>query len=168
MIRSALRHPVLSSAAAAAASVAAILGIGLIAHLSTVVHAIGDQHPSWLGVTFGAEILSFPSYALTYRTIVRRYGHQYLTARVTVHMVLAGFGLFAVLGGFSLDRIGLQRLGADPEGAPRWVWSSSSPWRPLASWPRSRCLRAAHPYRARCCGLGPSVSPAPAWSQSDC
>jgi len=121
MIRSALRHPVLSSAAAAAASVAAILGIGLIAHLSTVVHAIGDQHPSWLGVTFGAEILSFPSYALTYRTIVRRYGHQYLTARVTVHMVLAGFGLFAVLGGFSLDRIGLQRLGADPEGARRSV-----------------------------------------------
>jgi glycosyltransferase 2 family protein len=121
MIRSALRHPVLSSAAAAAASVAAILGIGLIAHLSAVVHAIGDLHPSWLGVTFGAEILSFPSYALAYRTIVRRYGHQDLTARVTVHMVLAGFGLFAVLGGFSLDRIGLQRLGADPEGARRSV-----------------------------------------------
>jgi uncharacterized membrane protein YbhN (UPF0104 family) len=93
----------------------------LIAHLRTVVHAIGHLHPSWLGVTFGAEILSLPSYALAYRTIVRRHGHRYLTARVTVHMVLAGFGLFAVLGGFSLDRIGLQRLGADPEGARRSV-----------------------------------------------
>jgi glycosyltransferase 2 family protein len=121
VIRSALRHPLLSSAAAAAASVAAILGIGLIAHLRTVVHAIGGLHPSWLGVTVGAEILSFPCYAVAYRAIVRRYGHQYLTARVTVHMVLAGFGLFAVLGGFSLDRIGLQRLGADPQGARRSV-----------------------------------------------
>jgi hypothetical protein len=117
MIRSALRHPLLSSAAAAAASVVAILSIGLIAHLSTVVHAIDDLHPSWLGVAVGAEILSFPSYALAYRTVVRRYSHQYLTARVTVHMVLAGFGLFAVLGGFSVDRLGLQRLGADPGGA---------------------------------------------------
>jgi glycosyltransferase 2 family protein len=117
MIRSALRHPLLSSAAAAAASVAAILTIGSIAHLRTVVHAIGHLHPGWLGVAVGAEILSLPSYALAYRTIVRRYSHQYLTARVTLHMVLAGFGLFAVLGGFSVDRLGLQRLGADPEGA---------------------------------------------------
>jgi uncharacterized membrane protein YbhN (UPF0104 family) len=117
MIRSALRHPLLSSAAAAAASVAAILAIGLIAHLRTVVDAIGHLHPTWLGVSLAAEILSLPSYALAYRTIVRRYSHQYLTARVTLHMVLAGFGLFAVLGGFSVDRLGLQRLGADPDGA---------------------------------------------------
>jgi uncharacterized membrane protein YbhN (UPF0104 family) len=117
LIRSALRHPLLSSAAAAAASVVAILSIGWIAHLGTVVDAIDHLHPSWLGVAVGAELLSFPSYALAYRTVVRRYGHQYLTARVSVHMVLAGFGLFAVLGGFSVDRLGLQRLGADAEGA---------------------------------------------------
>jgi uncharacterized membrane protein YbhN (UPF0104 family) len=121
MIRTALRHPLLSSATAAAASIAAILGVGLIAHLVTVAHAIGHLHPSWLGVALGAEILSLPSYALAYRTIVRRYGHQYLTARVTLHMVLAGFGLFAVLGGFSVDRLGLQRLGADLDGARRSV-----------------------------------------------
>jgi uncharacterized membrane protein YbhN (UPF0104 family) len=117
MLRAALRHPLLSSAAAATASIVAILGIGLIAHLRTVVHAIEHLHPGWLAVALGAEILSFPGYALTYRTVVRRYGHQCLTTRVTVHMVLAGFGLFAVLGGFSVDRLGLQRLGADPEGA---------------------------------------------------
>ena len=117
MIRSALRHPLVSSAAAAGASVVAILVVGLIADLRTVVRTIGHLHPSWLGVTVGAEILSLPCYALAYRTIVRRYSHQYLTAHVTLHMVLAGFGLFAVLGGFSVDRLGLQRLGADPEGA---------------------------------------------------
>jgi uncharacterized membrane protein YbhN (UPF0104 family) len=121
MIRSALRHPLLSSATAAAASVAAILGIGLIAHLPNVVRAIGRLHPSWLGVVLGAEILSLPSYALAYRAVVRHYGHQYLTAGVTLHMVFAGFGLFAVLGGFSVDRLGLQRLGTDPEGARRSV-----------------------------------------------
>jgi uncharacterized membrane protein YbhN (UPF0104 family) len=121
MIRSALRHPLLSSAAAAAASIAAILAIGLIAHLPTVVRAIDRLHPNWLGVALAAEILSLPSYALAYRTIVRRYGHQSLTGRVTLHMVLAGFGLFAVLGGFSVDRLGLQRLGADPEGARQSV-----------------------------------------------
>jgi uncharacterized membrane protein YbhN (UPF0104 family) len=121
MIRSALRHPLLSTATAAAASVAAILGIGLIAHLPDVVRAIGHLHASWLGVVLGAEILSLPSYALAYRTVVRRYGHRYLTARVTLHMVLAGFGLFAVLGGFSVDRLGLQRLGADLQGARRSV-----------------------------------------------
>jgi uncharacterized membrane protein YbhN (UPF0104 family) len=121
MIPTALRHPLLSSATAAAASVAAILGIALIAHPATVVHAIGHLHPSWLGVALGAEILSLPSYALAYRTIVRWYGHQYLTARVTLQMVLAGFGLFAVLGGFSVDRLGLQRLGADLVDARRSV-----------------------------------------------
>jgi uncharacterized membrane protein YbhN (UPF0104 family) len=121
MIRSALRHPLLSSAAAAAASIAAILAIGLIAHLPAVVRAIDRLHPSWLGVTLAAEILSLPSYALAYRTIVRRYSHQSLTGRVTLHMVLAGFGLFAVLGGFSVDRLGLQRLGADPEDARQSV-----------------------------------------------
>jgi uncharacterized membrane protein YbhN (UPF0104 family) len=121
MIRAALRHPLLSSAMAAALSVAAILGIGLIAHLPAVVHAFDHLHPSWLAVAVGAEILSLPSYALAYRTVVRRYGHQYLTARVTLRMVFAGFGLFAVLGGFSVDRLGLQRLGADPDGARRSV-----------------------------------------------
>jgi hypothetical protein len=48
---------------------------------------------------------------------VWRYGRQHLTARVTIDMVLAGFGLFAVLGGFSVDRLGLERLGAGREGA---------------------------------------------------
>jgi glycosyltransferase 2 family protein len=121
MIRAALRHPLLSSAAAAAASVAAIVGIGLIAHPPAVVRAIGHLHPGWLGVAIGAEILSLPSYALAYRTVVRQYGHQSLTAGVALHMVFAGFGLFAVLGGFSVDRLGLQRLGADPQGARRSV-----------------------------------------------
>src|ERR1700742_2372484 len=121
MIRAALRHPLLSSVAAAAASVGAILCIGLIAHWRAVADAIGDLHPSWLGVVVVAEILSVPCYALAYRTIVRQYGHRYLTGRVTMRLVLAGFGLFAVLGGFCFDRTGLQRLGADPEGARQSV-----------------------------------------------
>jgi hypothetical protein len=54
---------------------------------------------------------------LGYRTIVRRYGYRQLPLRVTVDMVLAGFGLFAVLGGFSVDRLSLRGLGADPKGA---------------------------------------------------
>jgi hypothetical protein len=117
MIRAALRHPAVSSAAAAGASAATILGMGLIAHLRSVVHALGDFHPGWIGVAVGAEILSLPGYALGYRTIVRRYGYRQLPLRVTVDMVLAGFGLFAVLGGFSVDRLSLRGLGADPKGA---------------------------------------------------
>jgi uncharacterized membrane protein YbhN (UPF0104 family) len=91
--------------------------MGLIAHLRSVVHALGDLHPGWLGVAVGAEVLSLPGYALAYRTIVRRYGYRQLPLRVTVDMVLAGFGLFAVLGGFSFDRLSLRGLGADPKRA---------------------------------------------------
>jgi hypothetical protein len=123
MIRAALRHPVLSSAAAAAASVAAILGIALVAHVRAVIDAIGHLHPSWLGVVLAAEMLSLPSYALAYRAIVRRYGHQYLTRRVTLHMVLAG----AMLWPWAL---GVPVAGLLTVGLLLYARRRSATWRP--------------------------------------
>lgn len=60
--------------------------------------------PQWLAVAFGFELLSYVGYVLAYRSMVLAGGRERLSLALVVRLVVAGFGPFVPLGGFSFDR----------------------------------------------------------------
>jgi uncharacterized membrane protein YbhN (UPF0104 family) len=60
--------------------------------------------PQWLAVAFGFELLSYVGYVLAYRSMVLDGSEERLSLMLVVRLVVAGFGPFVPLGGFSFDR----------------------------------------------------------------
>jgi len=141
MIRRALDHPLRASLVSICVSALTVLAIGVFARPDAVVRELTNPRDGWLTVALVAELASLPAYALAYRRIVRHVGGWDLSARLTVRMVLAGFGTFAVLGGLTLDRRGLERTGAHPRAAKRSILALSLT--ELATLALAACIAAA-------------------------
>jgi uncharacterized membrane protein YbhN (UPF0104 family) len=60
--------------------------------------------PGWLAVAFGFELLSYVGYVLAYRSLVLDHREERFSPMLAVRLVVAGFGPFVPLGGFSFDR----------------------------------------------------------------
>ena len=118
-----MAHPIRASLPALAAAVLAVMAIVGIISPGALSRAFAHHHLAWLLGSAVAELLSVVGYAVAYRTLVHRHGRLRLSAPAAVRMVLVGFGMFAVLGGFSLDRLGLSQMGADRDTADRSVLS---------------------------------------------
>jgi uncharacterized membrane protein YbhN (UPF0104 family) len=97
-------------AAVAVAAIAAAYGF----------HAFGQAwshtRPGWLALAGGAELLAIPVYSVAYRGLGRVHGDPPLPLPIVMRVVVAGFGPFAVGGGFSLDKRALATLRRDPDG----------------------------------------------------
>lgn len=108
-------------AISALATVIAGLAVWLIAK-ATQVDAIGrafDQvHLPWLAAVAAAELLSYPAYTLAFHSLAQFDDRDPpLTRGIAARIVVAGFGPFALLGGFGIDKRALTVVHADERGA---------------------------------------------------
>jgi uncharacterized membrane protein YbhN (UPF0104 family) len=83
--------------------------------------AFEQIQPQWLAVAFGFELLSYLGYVLAYRSTVLDRSKERLSLMLTVRLVVAGFGPFVPLGGFSFDRAALGAVHRSRREARRQV-----------------------------------------------
>jgi uncharacterized membrane protein YbhN (UPF0104 family) len=110
-------QPWLSTIFAALLSAVAVI---LIAH-ATGADAIGrafeDVDPVWIALVAVAELITYPAYVVAYRAVVVIHGHAPPSLPIVSRMVVAGFGPFALDGGFGVDKRMLQAIDEDDRSA---------------------------------------------------
>jgi uncharacterized membrane protein YbhN (UPF0104 family) len=117
MLRFFHRRPILASALATAIAVVAVLVIAEVTNADAVGHAFADIDPGWIALIAGAEVVAYVGYMIAYRSIASIHGHAPLSLPLVARVVVAGFGPFAVAGGFGIDKRALQALHEDERSA---------------------------------------------------
>jgi uncharacterized membrane protein YbhN (UPF0104 family) len=84
-------------------------------------HTLGHMQPIWLLAALGFELLSYVGYVLAYRATVLAAGQPGISLLLTARLVVAGFGAFVALGGFSFDRHALAAVHRSRREARRQV-----------------------------------------------
>lgn len=82
-----------------------------------ILHAIGHLQPIWLIPAVAAELAAYAGYIAAYRSSAYAPDRRPLSLRLTLGLVVAGFGPFVARGGFSLDRQALAALHGDERAA---------------------------------------------------
>ena len=117
-MRSRLRdRPVAVSAVATAIAAFAVLAIAKATGADAVGRAFSHVDPPWIALIAGAEMLAYPAYGIGYRSIARVHGHAPLALLIVARVVVAGFGPFAIGGGFDIDKQVLYALDEDERSA---------------------------------------------------
>ena len=117
-MRSRLRkRPIAMSVVAMLIAVLAVIVIARVTGADAIGRAFGDFRPAWIALIACAELLAYPAYMLAYRTIACVHGHAPLALPLVARIVVAGFGPFAIGGGFGIDRQALQALHEDERSA---------------------------------------------------
>lgn len=111
------KRPVAASVLATAIAIIAVLAIAWATGADAVGRILGDFRPAWIGLIAGAELLTYPAYMLAYRMIAGVHGHARLALPMVARIVVAGFGPFALGGGFGIDREVLHALHEDEHSA---------------------------------------------------
>ncbi|QEC48750.1 hypothetical protein FSW04_14995 [Baekduia soli] len=88
---------------------------------SATVAAFGHLHPGWIAVIVGLAVAGLGGYTLAYGAWARAAGNARPGWSEVARVVTAGFGPFAFLGGFALDRRALCELGEEEGRARRLV-----------------------------------------------
>ena len=117
MVRRLGKRPILASALATAIAAIAVLAIAWVTGADAVGRAFNDIHPEWIALIAGAEALTYPAYTLAYRSLACVHGHTRIPIPVVARVVLAGFGPFAVAGGFGIDKRALHAIHQDERTA---------------------------------------------------
>lgn len=110
-------RPIAVSALATAIAAFAVLAIARATGADSVGRAFSDVDAGWIAVIAGAELLAYPGYVFAYRSIARVHGHARLTLPLVARVVVAGFGPFAIGGGFGIDKRVLHALDEDERSA---------------------------------------------------
>ncbi len=95
----------------------AVVVIARVTGADAVGRAFGDIHPQWIALIAGAELVTYPAYMLAYRSIAQIHGHPAISLPVVARVVVAGFGPFALGGGFDIDKRTLEALHEDERSA---------------------------------------------------
>ena len=111
------RHPIAVSALATAIAAAGALLIAHVTGADAVGRAFEDITPGWIALVACAEALTYPAYALAYRSVAGVHGHAPITLPLAARVVAAGFGPFHVAGGFGVDKQALHALHEDERSA---------------------------------------------------
>lgn len=77
--------------------------------------------PEYLAAAFSFELLSYVGYVIAYRSTVLAGKHERVSLMQSVRLVVAGFGPFVPLGGFSFDRRALGAIHRSRREAHRQV-----------------------------------------------
>jgi uncharacterized membrane protein YbhN (UPF0104 family) len=93
-------------AGGAAFGVAWVAGFGAVAHVALHAHYV------WLPVALAGLIPAYAGYIAAHRAVARVEGGPELRWTHSAAVVAAGFGAFAVRGGFAVDVDALRRAGA--------------------------------------------------------
>jgi uncharacterized membrane protein YbhN (UPF0104 family) len=108
------RHPAQHAALigiGAALALGALVGIAWAAGFRRVYELMSDVDGVWLPVALGFEIAAYLGYIVAYRELVRVEGGPSLGLRRAGAIVAAGFGVFVIRGGFTVDRHALEDAG---------------------------------------------------------
>lgn len=104
--------------------VGSLLAVGIraatllvIVELAGAPDLFGHLRPAWIWLVAAAELLTFPAYAVVYRSIARLGRPVKLGAPTLARIVVAGFGPLNLSGGFGVDKSALQALGEDRASA---------------------------------------------------
>jgi uncharacterized membrane protein YbhN (UPF0104 family) len=95
----------------------AVLVIARVTGADAVGRAFEDVDPAWIALIAGAEFLTYPAYILAYRAIADIHGRTPMALPVVARVVVAGFGPFAIGGGFGIDRQVLEAVHEDTRSA---------------------------------------------------
>jgi uncharacterized membrane protein YbhN (UPF0104 family) len=123
--------------AAIVIAVVAVAAISFAYGSDAFGHAWAGLEPGWIVLVVAGELAAIPAYAFAYRTLAQHGGGPRLSGPLVLRVVLAGFGLFSVRGGFSLDKRALHSLGGDEEaatvrvlglGALEWALLAPAAW----------------------------------------
>ena len=71
----------------------------------------------WIVGVLAAELLSYPAYTIAYRSLAQVHGQEPMSRALAARIVVAGFGPFALLGGFGFDKQALAAVHDDERGA---------------------------------------------------
>ena len=110
-------HPLATSALAIGIAGVAVLVIARATGADAVGRAFDNIDPPWIALIAGASLLTYPAYALAYRSIAGIHGHRPMALPLVARVVVAGFGPFAISGGFGIDQQALQALNEDERSA---------------------------------------------------
>ena len=102
---------------ATAIAAIAVLAIVQATGGKAVSRAFSDVDPGWIALIAIAELMTYPAYVLAYRSIARVHGHAPLALPLVARVVVAGFGPFAIGGGFGIDKQALHALHEDEHSA---------------------------------------------------
>jgi uncharacterized membrane protein YbhN (UPF0104 family) len=109
-------RPLVGSAVATGIAGIAVLVIARVTGADAVGRAFNDLDPGWIGLIAGAELLAYPAYVLAYRTLANMRGKT-VALPMVARVVVAGFGPFALAGGFGIDKAFLQAMHQDEKSA---------------------------------------------------
>jgi uncharacterized membrane protein YbhN (UPF0104 family) len=84
-------------------------------------HTFEQIEPAWLPAALGVELVAYLGYALAYRATILATGGESFSLLLAVRLVVAGFGPFVPLGGFSFDRRALRAVHSSRRSARRQV-----------------------------------------------
>jgi uncharacterized membrane protein YbhN (UPF0104 family) len=110
-------HPFAVSVLATVIAAGGALLIAWITGAESVGRAFATVQPAWIALIAGAELLAYPAYAIAYRSVAQVHGHAAIELPLVGRVVTAGFGPFALTGGFGLDRQALHALHEDERSA---------------------------------------------------
>ncbi len=111
------KRPIAASAMATAIAAIAVLAIAQATHSDALGRAFTDVDPGWIALIACAELITYPAYVIAYRSIARVHGHAPLSLPLVARVVVAGFGPFAIGGGFGIDKQALHALHEDEHSA---------------------------------------------------
>jgi hypothetical protein len=73
-------------------------------------HTLGQMQPVWLLAALAAELVAYARLCRRLPLDDARPGRPRLSLKLTVRLVVAGFGPFVPMGGFAFDRLALRAV----------------------------------------------------------
>lgn len=110
-------RPWVGTVLAAAIAAVAVIVIARVTGADAVGRVFEDVDPGWIALIALAELLTYPAYILAYRSVAGIHGHAALSIPILTRIVVAGFGPFALAGGFAVDKEMLQAINEDERSA---------------------------------------------------
>ena len=111
------KWPIALSAVATGIAGVAVIEIAHATGADAIGRAFDDFDPGWIALIAVAELLTYPAYVLAYRAVASVHGHAPISLPLVARVVVAGFGPFALGGGFGIDKQVLHALQEDERSA---------------------------------------------------
>ena len=110
-------QPLVATALAATIAAIAVIAIAHVTGADAIGRAFDHVRPGWIVLVAVTELLTYPAYVLAYRSVAAIHGHAPLALPILTRVVVAGFGPFALDGGFGVDKRVLEALHEDERSA---------------------------------------------------
>lgn len=111
------RRPLLASVVATIVAGVGVIVIARVTGADAVGRAFDHIDAPLIALVAVAELITYPAYMVAFRSIAGIHGHPKLGLPIVARLVVAGFGPFALSGGFGIDKRALQAIDEDERSA---------------------------------------------------